>query len=261
MTTTSTVEPATAYIVPAWITAWEAFIKAHHTFLIVGLTAAFLFFAAEKGISAYDRHVQRVDGIAAVAAANTAKTAEQQAQADLVTNAQLQAQLAQVKAQADLNQALLEGQLKLLQSKTQRQIQVDKSLPNPDLANRWAVLANEQSTEFSATTSGITASTKAAQATVEALENIPLYQQQLITRQAELIDAQKELTASTALVSGLTKTVADDRVALSTEKASHSADVAELKAEIKTAKRGAFWKGFKWGFVAGVATTVAVVVH
>jgi len=262
MTTQPIPTPANPTLIPAWITSWEAFIKAHHTFLIVALTAGFLFFAVEKGITAYDRHMERVDGTAAIAAANAAKNAEAQSQTDKTNNAQLAAQLATIKAEADLNKAMLEGQLKLLQTKTKAQIDVDKTLPTPDLADRWsAILKYPPQAEISAANNAIIVTPKAALDTVVALENIPVYQKQLETTQAELIDSQKEYNAQSALVLNLNKTVADDQIALTAEKASHQADVKQLKLDVTEAKRHGFWKGFKWGFVAGVVTSIAVVVH
>jgi len=254
-------------LIPVWITNaeagvkhWAAFIKAHEKILVIGLSAFLLFHFGSKAITAYDNHIQRVDKIASQAAISKEKAAEAQVEIDKANNAALTQQLAQLKATLQSNNSARIVKIKKAQTDTQAQIIKDNTLPMTDLAERWSTLLTLPPKEVTAANDGINVSQKAAQATVAQLETIPTTALENQAQAATIQDQSAVISKQDILIAGLDKQIADGGTTLAAEKASHATDVKALKSEIGVAKRKYFLKGFKWGFVTGVATTTAVVV-
>lgn len=215
---------------------YGAFVKAHERVLVIGLSAALLFHFGEKGLNAWEQHDAKRG------------TAQQiivkQDDAQLKT---LQAQLAAQQTQnaaniARLNAAIANG----LATLKQRQ-QIDEQLPPSDLASRWSELIALPNSVTPTTTGSFTVSEDAAHATVNELEKVPQLTEQVLDTQAQVASCQKTLDTANQTVVASTKELAD-------EKKSHADDVATLKVENKKK----WMNGFKWGYIAGIGTAVAI---
>lgn len=126
----------------------------------------------------------------------------------------------------------------------------DKTLPLPDLGNRWAGLAGVKPADISANPAGITVSDTGARQTVATLEQVPVLTADLkdettvaANREAELNQANDLVTGLTTQVSGLNVTVAEEEKTCK----------VEIQAE-KSAANKSKSKWFRVGFVSGNIT-------
>lgn len=105
---------------------------------------------------------------------NDLDTAKIQAQATATDKAALQSQLNALSA----SNAALQRDLATLRAQLANQRQVNDSLAPDALSTRWSMLIGVNSAEITPSANGIVASVPAAHATVNALEEIPILQQE-----------------------------------------------------------------------------------
>ena len=139
----------------------------------------------------------------------------------------------------------------------QQQQATDKTLPMPDLGNRWAALIGAQPGDLTATTAGITVSPTAALNTTLALEQVPVLKQNLADAQTQVSNGQAELAKANTVITDQAQQIDGLGTELTDQK---TADAKELTAEKAKARKGKF-KSFLYGFGVGVGVTVAEVIH
>ena len=139
----------------------------------------------------------------------------------------------------------------------QQQQATDKTLPMPDLGNRWASLIGAQPGDLTATTAGITVSPTAALNTTLALEQVPVLKQNLADAQTQVSNGQAELAKANTVITDQAQQIDGLGTELTDQK---TADAKELTAEKAKARKGKF-KSFLYGFGVGVGVTVAEVIH
>lgn len=240
-----------------WIQAEEtkvtAWLKAHERIIIVGIIAVSTLFLGGKflnNIADRDR----------AAAAQSAQVLTQ----DRADNAALVAQIA--KAQDDYKtlviqltqqNSVLQTQIAQRQVVYQQQVTVDKTLPMPDLGNRWAKLASLNPQDITATTAGISVTPEGALSTVVQLEQVPVLTGNLADVTAQKANLSTLLDSSDALngqltdqVKGLQTTISDSDKACKTE-------IASVKASARSGKL----KAFLYGAGVGAGVVTAFVIH
>ena len=224
-------------IEPSWLHKYAAFIKVHEKLLIVAgcLVAGFYFYS--KGIDYLDRRDAR-----------QATAAQQVVNADVVTNQQLVGQLAQLRAQVAIDTAQQIAKIKVAQAAAAAHQAIDQNLPLPDLASRWAYLANLQPGDITPTADNKLLLTDAgARATVKQLENLPALTETIVQTDAELAGCNQVSGKKDEVIAGLNKQIADTAAA-------RKVDAKAAKA----AQRKSWLNGFKWGFVGGFVSGVFV---
>jgi hypothetical protein len=138
----------------------------------------------------------------------------------------------------------------------QQQQATDKTLPVPDLGNRWASLIGAQPGDFTATTAGITVSPQAALNTTLALEQVPVLKQNLADAQTQVSNGQAELAkANTVITDQATEIVGLD-AELTDQKTADAKELTAVKAE---ARKGKF-KAFCYGLGVGAGAIIGVVI-
>jgi hypothetical protein len=212
-----------------------AFIKAHHTIIVIVLAGLLCFHFGEK----YFDHVAVVDDQKAQLAQQKLQTQVEDNQALAQTNAALQAQVA-------ADRQSLDAAMKSRQVVVVQQQKSDQALPLPDLASRWAQLVNLPPSDFQATPTGIVANVDAAHATVNALDSLQATMATLKDTQTELANDDKVIGGLQAQIVGLNKQIADADDA-------NKKEIAALKADCRKGKMKWFKVGFVTGFVSGLA--------
>lgn len=221
----------------SWVSTWAQFVKAHETILIIAL-AAFLLFKSGQGIeNAWIRHDEK-----------NSQTAAAVVVTDTTSNKALTDQLNQVKSDAALQTAQLNLQITTASQQLKQQQGRDAAASQQAIADRWNQLLPLPTGSVTAPLSGPDQVTPdAANKTVQALEQIPVLQQQIVALDQELLTDNKVISDQNNLIIGLNVQIVD-------EKASHVADVKTATAK----GHASFWKGFKIGFVAGTVAVEAV---
>lgn len=227
MSTTPTVLQS---LEPHWVHVYAAFIKAHEKLFIILALAGFAFFGYSKAISAWDQHQQRQDAVA-----------QQKVVADATANQQLLTQLEAQKANFDATLKANQATVTLLLSQLKaRQVQ-DNSLPLPELGARWSALLNLPPAAIVATPDNkLTLTSDASHTTVNALEQLPVLQNELTLTAANLTGCQQVTAQQDKVISGL-------NVQLTDTNAARIADQKLAKAEQKKS----WLKGFKVGVIVG----------
>jgi hypothetical protein len=215
---------------PQWVKTYAAFIKAHHTLFIILALAAFAFFGYSKAISAWDAHEQRQDAVA-----------QQKVTADATANQQLQAQLTTQKANFDAALKASQAQVTLLLTQLKVRQAQDDQLPLPDLGNRWSTLLNLPAGAITATPDNKLALTpEASHATVNALEELPVVQNELTLSAANLAGCQQVAAQQDKVIAGLNTQLTD----------TNAARVADQKLA-KVEQKKSWLRGFKVGVIVG----------
>lgn len=217
-------------IIPAWITSWEAFIKAHERLLLIGAASFVLWHYGDVIRSYFDnKHL-----------AEQSQTNQQIANQQIV-NQQLQQQLAQMQITFDETVKSLNAQIDAKKQAVIIQQKIDAALPLPELSSRWESLISAPEGSITPQANGTLAvSTDAAHTTVSELEKIPQLTEQVI-------DTNTELKACTDLSAEKDKTITGVKDELALEKKGRADDAKVAKDN----QRKSFWKGFKWGAVVG----------
>jgi len=225
---------------PAWLTTWVKLIKAHEKLAIVIILAVLGFYGYSKGIDTWDNIDKR--HVASDQAALTASHNE---------NVILAQELATLKSQVDTQAKQLSAATAARHTATQKQQEVDKTLPLPDLGKRWTLLLALEPGDIAATTDGkLTLTEPAARATVNALETIPDLTLTVTNTQAELAGCNAVRAKQDQVIAGK-----DNELAL--EKKGRADD----NKLAKVAQRKSWIKGFKWGFVTGFVSGIYVGHH
>lgn len=128
----------------------------------------------------------------------------------------------------------------------------DKTLPLPDLANRWQSIAGLQPGDLTATQSGIVVSDIAARTTVEQLDRIPVLESDLVDTQNIADNNQRELDKANGLIGGLNAQVVGLAKQTTDQDNACKAEVASVKADAQKSKMRWFKAGVVVGFVSGL---------
>lgn len=162
------------------------------------------------------------------------------------TAAQYQAMVSSLTQQnAQLASAMSNRTVVLKQQQT-----VDKTLPLPDLGDRWTTLAGLQPGDLTATQNGITVTDEGARATVTQLEQIPVLTQNLADSQTQVKDGLEELNKADSLIDGLDTQVSGLNVQITDQQTADAAALRSAKASARKSKLGWFLKGIGVGAVA-----------
>ena len=235
------------------VTKVESWFKAHEKILIVAILALTTLFLGNKFLDT----VATRDRAAATQAAQVL-TQQQTLNQTLA---------AQVAAAQQNNQALivqLSQQNAVLQTQqTQRtvvltqQVATDKTLPLPDLGNRWAQLTKAQPGDITANTNGLEVTPAAAVATVTQLEQLPVAQSNLddVTKQRDNLN--QELDSTKTLNSSLVTQVDGLNTQIKDEGVSCKAQIASVKADARKGKL----KSFGIGVGVGVGAVLILAAH
>lgn len=256
-TTVTNAVKATVVADQSWIkteeTKVQTWLKAHERLLVVCIVALTSIFCVNKFLD--------VTAARDKAAANQAAQVLTQQQA---INQQLATQVAIAqKNNQDLLVQLTQqnAALRIAQSQRtvvlQQQVQTDKTLPMPDLGNRWAKLASLNPTDITATTQGISVTPQGALDTTTALEQVPVLKANLTDETTQNTNLSTELDSTKSLNTNLVTEVAGLNTQIVDQTKSCKADIASAKAEGRKGKL----KAFGYGFVAGVVSTVVLIFH
>src|SRR5271169_6319417 len=156
----TTTQPANPTIIPAWITSWEAFIKAHERLILIGAAALLLWHLGDKALGAYE------------AAHKSQQSADNQQIAQLhQDNVTLAQTLVQMQTTYNAQIADLNAKIVAKQKATIIQQKADAILPLPDLSARWESLLVLSPGSITPQANGTVAvTTDAAHITVNELE-------------------------------------------------------------------------------------------
>lgn len=235
-----TAQPPTANAVETVVGHWVTLVKAHEKLLIAIIIATTLFHFGNKAYDAYGNYL-------------TSKQTQTNLQiaAQSATNVALQKQIdnmaANVAAQSKIDDAkIIAAKLSL-----QTQQQADAKMPAPELASRIANLLQVKPQEVTtpALPDHLDLDADASHAVANDLEEIPALQTQLSATQDKLNGCSSILALSSQQITGL-----NSSIALEEKGRAEDAKVAAVN------QKRAWGRGFKWGFGAGVAATVAIIV-
>ena len=213
------------------LSSYVTFIRAHEKLFIIALSGFLIFHFYGAALNAWIHHDDTL-----------AKIAATQIKTDTTQTVALQTEVTVLQAQVAATNAALIASIKVRNTQTQQQQQVDKTLPLPALASRWETIAQLQPTDINSTTvpGQLVVSDAGSRATVQLLEEVPTLQANLKAEQTEIDNDLQIIAKQDDLIAQLNKDLID-------EKASH---VADVKLEQAKGKRS-FWRGFKTGFVIG----------
>lgn len=176
-------------------------------------------------------------------------------------DAELAVQLAQITSQyqtlqsevASQNAALLAAE----ESRAfalQQQTTADKTMPLPDLGNRWASLIGAGPGDLSASPNGITVSSGAAHNTVAQLEQVPVLTQNLRDETTVADSRQQELDKANTLIADQTTQITNLNTTVKLDDKACTDKLAAQKAVADKAKSKWFKVGFFTGWVTGFIT-------
>jgi hypothetical protein len=231
----------------------ETWLKAHERILITAILSVSLVFLVSKFLD--------VTAARDKAAANQAAQVLTQQQA---VNQQLASQVALAQknnqdllVQLSQQNAILQTQQSQRTVVLQQQVQTDKTLPMPDLGNRWAKLAQLNPTDIQATTAGITVTPQGALDTVIQLEQVPVLQSNLADETTQATNLSTELDSTKNLNTNLVTEVAGLNTQIVDQTKACKADIASAKAQARKGKL----KAFGIGVGVGIGFVVALIVH
>jgi hypothetical protein len=236
----------------SWIkteeTKVQTWLKVHERILIIAILALSSVFCVDKFLN--------VTAARDKAAANQAAQVLTQQQ---TVNQQLAAQIAIAqKSNQDLlvqlsqQNAVLQTQQSQRTIVLQQQVQADKTLPMPDLGNRWAKLAQLDPADIQATTAGITVTPQGALDTTTALEQVPVLKSNLADETTQAANLSTELDSTKSLNGNLITQVAGLNTQLVDKDKSCKADIVSATAQARKGKLKAFGIGYVLGFISGV---------
>lgn len=186
-------------------------------------------------------------------------TAAQQLADQRQKDAAIEGQVSQLKAGYDAVVAQLSAENAQLAAAQrdrvvvlQQQQAADKTMPLPELGNRWAELAGFGSSDITASTNGLSVTDTAARATVTTLEQVPVLTQNLKDETTVAHNAQTQLTQANGLIAGLNDQVGSLKVTIADDDKACTAKVNDVKAQANKSKVKWFKIGFVSGFLSGV---------
>ncbi len=234
------------------VTAAKTWLQLHERLIIVFIIVAAMLLGTSKYLSVVaDRDKEQatiatqtlaVQHSKDVVAAQQAQQDNQQYQATVAALAQQNTQLASASA----NRTVV----------LQQQQANDRTLPMPDLGNRWASLISAQPGELVATTSGITVSPSAALTTTEALEQVPVLRQNLADAQIQISNGQTELAKANVVIADQATEVTGLNTEIVDQK---KADDKTLAAEKANARKGKL-RSFLYGVGVGAGVAIGIVI-
>jgi hypothetical protein len=224
--------------IPNVLSHYLTALRAHEKLIIIVVGAFLLFHFYGAGLKAWVDHDQRL-----------ATAAAQQVKTDHDSNNQTQAQLSQLLAVVAQQQASLDKIMSQRAAQTVEQKKTDAQMTPSELATRFQHLLSvgPQDVTWLPVTGNLVFTPPAAQADIDALEDLQQLKADKADLQTELKGQESLVAKQTDLLNGKTKELAD-------EKDSHQKDVNELKKKV----RSAWLSGFKWGAIAGIVGVEAV---
>jgi choline-glycine betaine transporter len=246
-------EPQAVVAVQAQAVRAETWLKQHERIILSLIISAALLLGSFKYLGVVAAHDQAQANIAVQTLAvqhdkdvALAQQAQQDATSYKATVAALSQQNAQLVAASASRTIVL-----------QQQQATDKTLPMPDLGNRWASLIGAQPGDLAATTAGITVSPQAALNTTLALEQVPVLKQNLADAQTQISNGQTELAKANTVITDQTTEIVGLDTELTDQK---TADAKELKAAKADARKGKL-KAFCYGMGVGAGAIIGIVIH
>lgn len=241
MTTTpsnsSIATTANPTILPKWVVTWETFVKAHEKLLVVLVTGLLLWHFGDKAYDAYENYRKE-----------QATITQQQLNQATTDNKTLAQTLAQMQVKYDADMLALNAKIAKSKQTVIIQQKADAALPLPDLSARWQSMLTLPEGSITPQSNGtIVVTSDAAHATVSELDKVgPLTDQN--------VDLTLELKSCTDLSAQKDKNLAGAQNELVLDKKARAEDAVIAK----DAQRKSFWKGFKWGYAAGITTAILV---
>ena len=227
----------------------KTWLQKHERLLIVFMILAVIAFGYNK----YINYAAVRDHDAAQVSAQV--LAQKEAQVAVLSNQVSQDKVAYAQAQATATAAIQSANTAIAQLKVAlaQQKQADKTMPLPDLAQRWTGLVGLQPNDILAVPGGVQVTESGSRATVQALdEGVEVKKEldnekQIVYSDNNTITAcNKALSDNTALISGMKA----EEVAVNNK---CEADKKELKDEARKAKKNWFLRG------AGIGGTIVAV--
>lgn len=236
----------TEQVVKTEATAALSWLQRHERIVLVFLVLATVTWLGQKYLDVKSDRAQQAATVA------VAQLTEQKNQ-----NAQLATQVGQLSTQYQGLQVQLAQENAALASAMSNRVTVlheqqaaIKTMPLPELGNRWAQLTGVSPAELKADTTGISVTDTVARATVDQLELVPVLQANLTDSEAIADNRLEELTKANGLIDGLNTQVVGLNKTVESEEVVRKAEVAAAKAEANKSKG----KWFKAGFITGNIT-------
>lgn len=231
----------------------ESWLKVHERLIIVTL-------AILAGLFVTNKFLDTIADRDRAASTQAAQVLTQQQ----TINTQLAAQVALAqKNNQDLIIQLSQQNAVLQTQQAQRtvvltqQVATDKTLPLPDLGNRWAQLAKLNPGDITATTQGITVTPQGALQTTTTLEELPVAQSNLTDVTTQRDNLNTELDSTKTVNASLVTQVAGLNTQIVDQDKSCKAQITAANA---TARKGK-WKSFFIGVGVGAGVVAALVIH
>lgn len=197
---------------------------------------------------------------AKIKAAITLQQLEDQKQINIQLAATSAADKAQYQAIIDTvtrQNAALANAISSRTTALKAQQEVEKTLPLPQIAERWKNLSNLQDSEITQTATGLEVTDTAARKTVMDLEQVPVLQANLRDQQAISDGLKKEVDKADTLVVSLESQVTGLNSQIEKQDVNCKAQISAVKAEARKSKRNWFLRGVAIG--AGIVG--AIVIH
>lgn len=218
---------------------WITFIKAHER-LVLGLAVlALVLYLGNKYINA-----SADQAIAKAAAAQQALDTIKQQNADLQkkTDAQVAQYAALLTQLTQQNQNLL-ASIQSRREAVQQQQTVDASLPLPQLASRWIDLAKLKLDAIKSTENGLIVTAEGAVTTVQALELVPVLQQNLADMEKIVANKDQQISGLDGVADGLKVQVGGLQSQIVAADTACKATLEAQKAKDRKSKRNWFIRG------------------
>jgi hypothetical protein len=225
--------------------------KAHERLVLLLAVIAFGSFLTDKAYDYLLKHDQTQANVAhdqAVIAANKVNT-------DVAANQILLAQLAQLQNSYNGLSVQVAASMQQRATQSNNQKHTDDTAAPIELASRiQSVLGVGQIKVSAPLGDGLVFDLAAAHATADRLEDLIQAQGDVKDLKGQVTSCNQLVGAQTTTIASLNTTIADGKVALTTEQKSHADDVKELKAS----KKKSWLNGFKWGVITGITGSLFV---
>lgn len=220
------------------------YVKAHERLIIVALLSAVFIFGYTKTITLIaDRDKLKYQ--------QTAATLTAQIEANKKADVVAQQTIAQYKALAEqlaAQNATLTAARSQRAVVTQKQQEVDKTLPPSALADRWTTLVNVDAANVKPSPEGYQVTQEAAVDTVTRLEMVPQLQEDLVGADKIIANDADQTRSLNGVVSALQLQVSGRDTQIADQTAACKAEVTSVKADARKSK----WKWILAAFGAGL---------
>lgn len=223
----------------------RTFLLDHERLIIIMIAAVLIWYGVGKYQDIRAQHDNEVLQQAKITTDSQLKVTQAQAaqvQADEAQREALQAKLEAMNAQ------LVAANTQLATALATRQ-KTDAALPITDLAARWNTLVPVATPTVTST--GLSVSQAGAVATVQALEQVPVLQQQLTNETNLKQNDDQLLTQDAVVIKDFTSRVDGLNLLIVDKDKQCTAQIAVVKAEAAKSKRRWFKLGFVVGFLTG----------